>query len=83
MMPFSIGSDILLVKKVVLHIYFFHNYARIKIDSYVSLPLEKILTLDNVIILIKSVSNKNKNHHYYDIFLENFLYQLPKNNDNK
>ena len=32
-----------------------HNYARIKVDSYDSLPLWKILTYDmqNVIILIK------------------------------
>ena len=31
-----------------------HNYAKIKIDSYDSLPLEKALTLHNVIILIKA-----------------------------
>ena len=30
-----------------------HNYARIKINSYDSLSLEKTLTLHNVIILIK------------------------------
>ena len=40
--------------KVVLHVIF-HNYAKIKVDSYYSLPLEKSLTLHNVIILIKSV----------------------------
>ena len=40
------------------------------LDSHDSLPLEKILTLHNVIILIKSVLNKNQNHHYYNIFLE-------------
>ena len=60
-----------------------HNYARNKIDSSDSLPLEKSLTLDNVIILIKSVSNKNQNHYYYNIFLEKCFYQLPKFNDNK
>ena len=32
-----------------------HNYARIKIDLYDSLSLEKILTLHNVVILIKSL----------------------------
>ena len=32
-----------------------HNYAKIKTDSYDSLPLEKILNLHNVIILIESV----------------------------
>ena len=31
------------------------NYARIKVDSYDSVPLEKILTLHNVIIHIKSL----------------------------
>ena len=32
-----------------------HNFARIRIDSYNSLPIEKTLTFHNVIILIKSV----------------------------
>ena len=32
-----------------------HNYAKIKTDSYDSLPIEKILNLHNVRILIKSV----------------------------
>ena len=40
----------------------------IKIDFYDSLPIEKTLTLHNVIILIKSVLNKDKNQHYYKIF---------------
>ena len=31
---------------------------------YDSVPIEKILTLHNVIIHIKSVLNKNKNHYY-------------------
>ena len=38
----------------------FHNYARIKIDSYESFPLDKTLTLHNVIIFIKSVFNKDR-----------------------
>ena len=42
-----------------------HNF-----DSYNSLPIEKILTFHKVIILIKSVVNKNKNNYYYNIFLE-------------
>ena len=37
-----------------------HNYAKITVDSFDSLPQEKTLTLDNVIILIKSVYNKDK-----------------------
>ena len=47
-----------------------HNFARIRIDSYNSLPIEKMLTFHNVIILIKSVANKYKNNYYYNIFLE-------------
>ena len=37
-----------------------HNFERVCIDSYDSLPIEKILTFDNVIILIMSVVNKIK-----------------------
>ena len=48
---------------------FSHYFAKIKVDSYDSLPIEKRLTLDNVIIHIKSVLNKDKNHYYYEIFL--------------
>ena len=43
------------------------NFARIRIDSDDSLSIEKILTFPNVIILIKSVFNKNKNEYYYNI----------------
>ena len=56
---------------------FSNNYARIKVESHGSLPLEKILTLHNVIMLSKSVFNKNQNHCNYNIFLEKFSYQLP------
>ena len=52
-----------------------HNFARIRIDSYNSLPSEKILTFYNVIILIKSVVNKNEKNYYYNIFLEKGLYE--------
>ena len=41
---------------------FSHYFAKIKVDSYDSWPTEKALTLHNVIILIKSVLNKDKNH---------------------
>ena len=54
---------------------FSHTYARLKTDSYDSLPLEKSLTFYNVIILIKLAFNKNKNN-YYDIFLQKYLYKL-------
>ena len=59
-----------------------HNWAKIKVFSYDSLFLEKRLTLHNVIILIKSLFNKDKNN-YYSMFLEKDSYELPKNNDSK
>ena len=39
---------------------FSHYFAKIKVDSYDSLPTEKRLSLHNVIIHIKSVLNKIK-----------------------
>ena len=35
----------------------------------------KILTFHNVMVLIKSVVNKNKNKYYYNIFLEKGSYK--------
>ena len=63
-------------KKVA--IYFSHYFAKIKVDSYDSSPIEKRLTFHNVIIHIKSVLNKDKNHYYYKIFLEKCSYKLAK-----
>ena len=37
-----------------------YNFGKIRINSYNSLSIEKALTFHNVIILIKSVFNKNK-----------------------
>ena len=37
-----------------------HNYAKIKVNSYDSLPLEKTMFFHKIIILIKSVFNENK-----------------------
>ena len=65
MILFTIALDILSVKKVVLHIFLSDNYARIRIDSYDSLDLEKTLTFHNVTILINSF-NFNL---YYDYFV--------------
>ena len=49
-----------------------------KFNSYDSLPIGKRMTLDNVIILIKSVLNKDQNHYYHKIFLEKCSYQLAE-----
>ena len=54
-----IGLETLQIKKVVLDVIS-NNYARIKIDSFDGLSLEKALPF-HVIILIKSVFNKDQN----------------------
>ena len=56
-----------------------HSFSRIRIDSYDSLPIEKILTFHDMIILIKSVINKYKNHYYYNIFLGKGSYKDKSN----
>ena len=48
-----------------------YNFASIKVDSCYSLPLER-KTLHNVMILVKPVLNKDKNHYYYS-FRTSFL----------
>ena len=39
---------------------FSHYFAKLKVDSYDSFPIEETLILHNVIIFIKSVLNKDK-----------------------
>ena len=63
------------LKSSITHV-FSHCYAKIKVDSYDSLPIEKGLNLHNVIILSKSVFNKDQNHYYYDIFFKKCSCQL-------
>ena len=65
------------VKSGITYIIF-HNYAKAKVDSYFSLPLEETIPFHNVIILIKSVLNKAKNNYYYNIFLEKASRDLLK-----
>ena len=58
-----------------------HNFARIRIDSFDSLPFKKVLlSFRNVIILIKSVVNKNINY-YYNMLLEKGLYEGKSNTE--
>ena len=47
---------------------FYHHFSKIKVDSYDYLPIVKTLTLHNVIIHIKSVLNKVKNHYTIKYF---------------
>ena len=58
-----------------------HNFSRIRIDSYNSLLIDKILTFHNAIILIKSVVNKNKNEYYFKIYLEKGLCKDKSNTE--
>ena len=53
---------------------FYHYFVKRKVDSYNFLPKGKISTLRNVIIHIKSVINKDKNHYYQKIFIEKCSY---------
>ena len=55
-----------------------HNNEKIEVDSYDFLPLEKIITLYNVIIFVTPVFNKDKSNFYYNMFLEEASYELPK-----
>ena len=52
--------DIIISKKSGITDSINHNLSTVRIDSYNSLSIEKILTFHNVIILIKSVVNENK-----------------------
>ena len=60
------------------HSFFLTILIKIKIDSDYYLPIEKILSLHNVIILIISVLRKDQNNQYYKVLLEKCSYQLAK-----
>ena len=62
--------------------FFSHNYAKIKVDPYDLLPLEKKKSF-LVIIHINSVWNKYENHYFYNIFMQKYSFQLSKNNNRK
>ena len=49
-----------------------------KLISDDDLPLEETLTLHNVVILFRSVFNKNQNQYYYKTFLEIYSNELAK-----
>ena len=56
-----------------------YNFPRIRIDSFNSVLIGKTLTFHNVIILVDSVVNKNKNNYYFNTFLEKGLYEVKSN----
>ena len=45
----------------------YDNYVKIKVHSYDPLSLEKLIS-HNVLILKKSVFNKDEKNYYYNIF---------------
>ena len=49
-----------------------------KLISDDDLPLEETLTLHNVVILFRSVFNKNQNQYYYKTLLEKYSNELAK-----
>ena len=62
--------------------FFFHYYTKPKVDFYDVLPLEKTLTLHNVIIHIKSVLSKDHNCYFQRskyIYLAKNIWKLAKN----
>ena len=61
--------------KVVLQIVLIIILQKSELIHIILALLKKIFTFDNVIILIKSVVNENKNKYYYNIFLENGSYK--------
>ena len=48
---------------------------KIKINSDDGLVLEKVLTMQNVATLIKSVFDEDYNHYYYETLLEKCLHK--------
>ena len=74
------GIGYLISLKSWITYIFSHYFAKIKVDSYDSLLIEKTLILNYIIIHIKWVLNKNKNYYFYKIFLGKCFYQLAKTN---
>ena len=62
------------------YIYVFSLYCQNQSRFLRFFTYKQKFTLHNVIIHIKSVLNKDKNHYYYKIFVEKCSYRLAKNN---
>ena len=78
MMLFTAELYIFWVKKSGIPYIFSRYFTKIKVDSYDTFPKEKRLSLHNVIIIIKSILNKDQSHFYHKIFSEKYSYQLDK-----
>ena len=64
------------IKKRVITYVFSHNYAKIKIDSYDTLPVEKILTFHNMIILVNPFSTNVSPRKFYIRRNNNIVYSI-------
>ena len=76
---FTTGLDMLLSIKIGITYITSHNFAKIKVDSYNSLRLEKAITCNNDILLINKYLLRNKLFHTYTTpmqYLFNFLYKI-------
>ena len=63
------------VKSDIKYVISRNNNVTITVDTFKSLPLDKTNTFRKVMILTKSVWNKDKNSYYYNTFLEKGLYK--------
>ena len=58
----------LIILKTIFQMFILINIWKLKLIQ--TMKLEKTLNMHNVLILIKSISNKNYNHYYHQVFLE-------------
>ena len=59
-------------KSIFMFIISDNNHAKIKVDSYDPLPVEKALTFNKIMMIIKPFFHKSNNSYYYKIFLEKY-----------
>ena len=75
MMKFIIELDILYLKKVVLQIVLIIVLKESELIHIIFCLQKKIPTFHSIIILIKSIVNKKKNHRYYIGFFKKDSYK--------
>ena len=79
MMKFIIELDILYLKKVVLQIVLIIVLKESELIHIIFCLQKKIPTFHSIIILIKSIVNKKKNHRYYIGFFKKDSYKDKSN----
>ena len=63
---------LIMFKSNISDIYLIYSEIETNSDN---LPLEKIISMNNLIIFIKFNFNENHNHYYYKVFLEKYSYK--------